>query len=161
VSAGVKLCPANEPTVHEVRLYLCSLCLDGAGGCCNVPGCALCRRTAPDIAIRDGGMVLSIDGMPAGPYATEAESRPPTLAAWVAAAEGSKLGAPQSGHIGRDDHGRPTLGGWWSAGRVGVRVAAGADGAAVARLMAGEVTDTLCHTPATLRAALDALAVTP
>lgn len=53
----------SEPTVHQVTLWLCSLCLDGAGGMCHVPGCALCRNRAPDMGLRDSPMVESIDGV--------------------------------------------------------------------------------------------------
>lgn len=34
-----------------VKITLCSLCLNGEGGICNVPGCALMRNTAPDIGV--------------------------------------------------------------------------------------------------------------
>lgn len=43
----------TEPTLHRVVLTLCNLCLDGKGGECHVPGCALWMSTAPDLPIRD------------------------------------------------------------------------------------------------------------
>jgi hypothetical protein len=43
----------QEPRLEIVTLQLCSSCLDGDGGICHVPGCALCRSTAPDIPIRE------------------------------------------------------------------------------------------------------------
>ncbi len=53
-----------EPTLHKVVLTLCSACIDGEGGQCHVPGCALIRSAAPDISIRDSCDVESIDGVP-------------------------------------------------------------------------------------------------
>ena len=53
----------SEPTLHRVELTLCSLCLDGAGGECHVPGCALWINRAPDLSLRGNPMVASIDGM--------------------------------------------------------------------------------------------------
>jgi len=40
-----------EPRVLTVTLRLCELCLNGAGGECHVPGCALWLNRAPDMAI--------------------------------------------------------------------------------------------------------------
>lgn len=40
-------------SAHAVRLVLCDQCLDGAGGLCNNPDCALCRNRAPDLPFRD------------------------------------------------------------------------------------------------------------
>ena len=48
----------TEPAVHCCEVWLCDLCLDGAGGSCNVPGCVLIRKTAPDAPIRDEVTVL-------------------------------------------------------------------------------------------------------
>jgi hypothetical protein len=42
-----------EPQLHRVTLTICDLCLDGAGGECHVPGCAMWISAAPDIPIRD------------------------------------------------------------------------------------------------------------
>lgn len=53
----------TEPTVHKVTLWMCSLCLDGAGGECHSPGCALWINRAPDMSLRDNPMVESIDGV--------------------------------------------------------------------------------------------------
>lgn len=53
-----------EPTLHRVVITLCNLCIDGAGGMCHVPGCALIRNRAPDFPIRDSCDVESIDGVP-------------------------------------------------------------------------------------------------
>lgn len=54
-----------ELTLHTVTLTLCSLCLDGAGGECHVPGCSLCRSQAPDIPLRDNPTV-TVDAPDAG-----------------------------------------------------------------------------------------------
>lgn len=54
---------ALEPTLHDVCLTLCSLCLDGAGGECHTPGCALWLNRAPDLSLRDSWLVRSIDGI--------------------------------------------------------------------------------------------------
>jgi len=48
--------------VRQVELSLCDLCLDGAGGECHTPGCALYLNRAPDLALRNSPMVGSIDG---------------------------------------------------------------------------------------------------
>lgn len=42
---------SDEPTLRQVVLTLCSLCLSGAGGECHVPGCALYLNRAPDIPV--------------------------------------------------------------------------------------------------------------
>jgi hypothetical protein len=41
-----------EPTLERVTLTLCSLCLDGKGGECHTPGCALWINRAPDLELR-------------------------------------------------------------------------------------------------------------
>jgi hypothetical protein len=50
-----------EIPVRLVQLHLCDLCLDGAGGQCHVPGCALWIKSAPDISIRDLVTVIEPD----------------------------------------------------------------------------------------------------
>ena len=58
----------KEPTLNRVMgIYLCDPCLDGAGGICHTPGCAMWMKTAPDIPIRDyvidaGGTIQPLDG---------------------------------------------------------------------------------------------------
>lgn len=52
----------QEPTLHQVTMTLCSLCLDGKGGECHVPGCALWIARAPDLSLRNNPMVAKIDG---------------------------------------------------------------------------------------------------
>lgn len=42
----------TESGLNIVTLTLCDFCLDGAGGECHVPGCALWMNRAPDVAIR-------------------------------------------------------------------------------------------------------------
>jgi len=42
----------REPTLERVMLTLCSLCLDGNGGECHTPGCALWSSQAPDLELR-------------------------------------------------------------------------------------------------------------
>lgn len=55
----------NEPTVHTITIDLCSLCINGAGGECHVPGCALWMNRAPDIAINDHPSFRVIDNLTA------------------------------------------------------------------------------------------------
>ena len=43
----------SDPRLNRVTMILCDLCLDGAGGECHVPGCALWLNRAPDISLRD------------------------------------------------------------------------------------------------------------
>lgn len=50
-------------SVHKVVMWLCDQCIDGAGGMCHEPGCALIRNRAPDMSIRDSCLVESIDGV--------------------------------------------------------------------------------------------------
>lgn len=47
----------EEVPVRLVRLWLCDPCLDGAGGECHTPGCAMWINRAPDIPLRDSPMV--------------------------------------------------------------------------------------------------------
>jgi hypothetical protein len=54
----------KEARLNIVTLTLCDLCLDGAGGECHVPGCALWMSQAPDIPIREHA--ASIVAAPAG-----------------------------------------------------------------------------------------------
>lgn len=37
----------DEIPLHRIVLYVCQLCLDGAGGECHVPGCAYWMKDAP------------------------------------------------------------------------------------------------------------------
>lgn len=50
-----------EIPVHLVWLWLCELCLDGKGGECHSPGCALFLNRAPDVGIRNSPMVTFLD----------------------------------------------------------------------------------------------------
>jgi hypothetical protein len=43
--------PDAEVVLTEVTLTLCSLCLNGAGGQCHTPGCALWMIAAPDVPL--------------------------------------------------------------------------------------------------------------
>lgn len=43
----------SEGTLNYVEIVLCNLCLNGKGGECHVPGCALWMSTAPDVPIRE------------------------------------------------------------------------------------------------------------
>lgn len=78
---------ADEPEipVRLVRLWLCDLCLDGAGGECHTPGCALWINRAPDLPLRGNPMVTipecddSGENCPAHsdlPYAAAAQPAP-------------------------------------------------------------------------------------
>lgn len=42
----------DEPELERVTIVLCSLCLDGRGGECHTPGCALWINRAPDLELR-------------------------------------------------------------------------------------------------------------
>lgn len=53
--------PEQEIPVRLVRLWLCDLCLDGAGGECHTPGCALWINRAPDLSLRNSPMVTILD----------------------------------------------------------------------------------------------------
>lgn len=46
-----------EIPVHLVQLWLCDLCLDGAGGECHSPGCAMWINRAPDLPLRNNASV--------------------------------------------------------------------------------------------------------
>jgi hypothetical protein len=52
--------------VRTVTLWLCDLCLDGAGGECHVPGCSLWMNRAPDIPLRRNQGVTVHDQETAG-----------------------------------------------------------------------------------------------
>ena len=45
---------STEPAVHPYVIRLCDLCVVGAGGICNVPGCSMFHRTSPDIELQLG-----------------------------------------------------------------------------------------------------------
>lgn len=49
----------SEPEIEtfEVLIRLCSLCLEGAGGECHTPGCAMWLNRAPDLPLREHVMV--------------------------------------------------------------------------------------------------------
>lgn len=51
--------PDAEIVLTEVKLTLCSLCLNGMGGQCHVPGCALWMKAAPDVPLW-GQVVLAV-----------------------------------------------------------------------------------------------------
>ena len=59
--AGIEVTHDPEIPVHLVQLWLCDLCLDGAGGECHVPGCALWINRAPDVALHGNPMVTILD----------------------------------------------------------------------------------------------------
>lgn len=44
---------SDRVDLQFVSLWLCDLCLDGEGGECHMPGCALWMNRAPDLPIRD------------------------------------------------------------------------------------------------------------
>lgn len=51
---------ATEPGVHLVQLRLCDPCIDGEGGECHTPGCALWINRAPDLPLRRSPVVTVI-----------------------------------------------------------------------------------------------------
>lgn len=46
-----KTTPTYTP-LYRVTLTLCELCLDGKGGECHTPGCALWMNRSPDVPLR-------------------------------------------------------------------------------------------------------------
>lgn len=67
-----------DPTLHSVTMQVCSLCLDGAGGECHVPGCVFWMHDAPTPADRGATLrqllvgVGSIDGVTTFPVVPDA-----------------------------------------------------------------------------------------
>ena len=41
----------QEIPVRDVTISLCELCINGAGGECHTPGCALWMNRAPDLPV--------------------------------------------------------------------------------------------------------------
>jgi hypothetical protein len=68
----------SEPVYHRVVMTLCSLCVDGAGGECHSPGCALWINRAPDLSLRDNPMVDTIDGAPLDYNTLKRAAKPPS-----------------------------------------------------------------------------------
>jgi hypothetical protein len=66
----------DVPTYHRCVMTLCSLCIDGAGGECHSPGCALWINRAPDLSLRDNPMVDTIDGVPLDYDTLKREAKP-------------------------------------------------------------------------------------
>lgn len=66
----------SNPTLHEVTVLICSLCLDGAGGECHTPGCVMWLNRAPDLPILDHPCLLMLDGQPGPAYLDESDARP-------------------------------------------------------------------------------------
>lgn len=49
----------KEPKLNIVNgVYICSLCLDGAGGECHMPGCVMWINQAPDLPIRQSIILM-------------------------------------------------------------------------------------------------------
>ena len=44
--------PSSPDRLREVTLTLCEACIEGAGGECHTPGCALWMNRAPDVPIQ-------------------------------------------------------------------------------------------------------------
>jgi hypothetical protein len=42
--------------VVPVTIVLCGQCLDGIGGECHTPGCAMWMKSAPDVPVRDNAL---------------------------------------------------------------------------------------------------------
>lgn len=57
-------CGDDVVAVRRVTLDICDMCLSGAGGVCHVPGCALIRKSAPDIALDPSCYDVAIDAEP-------------------------------------------------------------------------------------------------
>lgn len=54
-------CESDEPRLNRVEMVVCDGCLDGVGGECHVPGCALWMSVAPDVPIRDNAVTVTLD----------------------------------------------------------------------------------------------------
>lgn len=65
----------EEIPVRRVTLWLCDLCLDGAGGQCHTPGCALWINRAPDLPLRNSPMVTVHDKLSAALEEIKANQR--------------------------------------------------------------------------------------
>jgi hypothetical protein len=50
-SAADSAAEERDASLISIRITLCTLCLNGAGGECHVPGCALWGNRAPDIPV--------------------------------------------------------------------------------------------------------------
>ncbi len=50
-AAAVVVDREEEPEVHLYQIWLCDLCVAGAGGECHSPGCSLWLRRAPDLPL--------------------------------------------------------------------------------------------------------------
>lgn len=61
---GIEVIHEPEVAVRFVQLWLCDLCLDGVGGQCHVPGCALWLNTAPDLPLRSNPAIVILDARP-------------------------------------------------------------------------------------------------
>lgn len=66
--------PDDVITVRRVTLWLCDPCLDGAGGECHTPGCALWINRAPDLPLRDSPMVTVHDETGDSRFSTDPEA---------------------------------------------------------------------------------------
>jgi hypothetical protein len=58
---GIEVTHDPEIPVRFVQLWLCDLCLDGEGGQCHTPGCALWINRAPDISLRGNPAITILD----------------------------------------------------------------------------------------------------
>lgn len=56
-----KAASASKAGLNTVTLRMCNLCLDGVGGECHVPGCALYLNRAPDLKLRGLPLVVHVD----------------------------------------------------------------------------------------------------
>lgn len=65
----------SEIGVRHVLIYLCDLCLGGAGGECHVPGCALWLNRAPDLPLRNNPMVEIYESPGGAQYEAQQEAQ--------------------------------------------------------------------------------------
>lgn len=59
----------DEVPVKRYVIYLCDLCVGGAGGECHSPGCALWLKRAPDLALETEYMCVLVDEAEPAPAA--------------------------------------------------------------------------------------------
>jgi len=74
---GIEVTHDPEVAVRFVQLWLCDPCLDGMGGECHTPGCALWLNRAPDIQLRDSPAVTIMDAAPEAAPEVWSDAVPP------------------------------------------------------------------------------------
>ena len=74
----------SEPELRVVVLTLCGPCLDGEGGECHTPGCAMWLNRAPDLSLRERAEIEMASWRMLPVNASGWRPRPPTAAEFAA-----------------------------------------------------------------------------